>query len=143
MRKAVALILILVLTSFLSISCSQERSPAQESRQEARFVNITADEAHQLIEKNKDVVVIDVRTPPEFSGPLGHIRGAQLKPLQEIENWMAELEKYQGKKIVLVCRSGNRSRAAAEILAQKGISNLYNVEGGMKAWNAKGFEVEK
>ena len=92
------------------------------------------------LEENLDsVLVIDVREPDEFAGPLGHILGATLIPLGELG---AEVESVQrDKPIVAVCRSGARSTQATILLRQAGIDKVANLSGGMLRWRAEGYTV--
>ena len=64
-------------------------------------------EPHWLEENLGKVLVVDVREPAEFAGPLGHIRGAKLVPLGELAQRAAELPR--DKPVVTVCRAGSRS----------------------------------
>ncbi len=96
-----------------------------------------------MIDGGEQIILIDVRTSPEYTGELGHISGTILRPLQEIDQWVTELNGKEDEKIVLVCRSGNRSGVAAKYLIKKGFKKVYNMSGGMKAWNKLGFLVEK
>jgi rhodanese-related sulfurtransferase len=105
--------------------------------------HLSVDEVRQIIRNNPEVAIIDVRTDQEFNSELGHIPGAQLKPLQAIENWVSEIDSLKDKEIILVCRSGNRSARAGEYLHGKGFKNVINVKGGMRAWNAKEYAIEK
>ncbi|RMH42630.1 MAG: rhodanese-like domain-containing protein [Deltaproteobacteria bacterium] len=83
--------------------------------------------------------VIDVREPDEYHGDLGHLPGAALVPLARLD---AELHRFDAEQPVLVvCRSGRRSAAACERLASAGVRRVYNLAGGMLAWNADGREV--
>ncbi|WP_034335397.1 rhodanese-like domain-containing protein [Deinococcus misasensis] len=81
--------------------------------------------------------ILDVRTPEEYNE--GHVKGSILLPLNELSNRLHELP-HEGD-IYVVCRSGNRSRQASELLVQEGFQNVYNVEGGMQAWQAAGFQI--
>jgi rhodanese-related sulfurtransferase len=80
------------------------------------------------------VRLIDVREPDEFVGPLGHIPGAELVPLSTIPaiatGWDRE------RPVLLICRSGARSVRAANALAGMGFTKLYNLAGGMMAWDS-------
>ena len=90
---------------------------------------------------NKDqLCLIDVRQPEEFTGPLGHIPGANLIPLGELEDKIATLSKE--KTIVFVCRSGGRSAGATSIALDSGFESVYNMQGGMILWNEKEFATE-
>lgn len=71
----------------------------------------------------QDAVVIDVRTPMEFSG--GHVAGSVNIPLNEVMARLDELKAYE-KPILLCCASGNRSGQAAIALQQAGLNEVYN-----------------
>lgn len=75
--------------------------------------------------------LVDVREPDEFTGPLGHLPGAELVPLATVE--AAAQDWPRDQPIVLICRSGARSARAASALAARGFSRLYNLTGGMIA----------
>jgi len=80
--------------------------------------------------KNNNLVILDVRTEEELTGPLGHIEGIVHIPLHELKNRINELDKFSDKEIAVVCRSGNRSNTATNILRMNGF-DAKNVEGGM------------
>lgn len=81
---------------------------------------------------NSDVVFLDVRTVEEHRAKA--IPNSQLIPVQELESRMDELQPVKDKKIVVYCRSGNRSGTAADILQKHGF-NVVNLSGGMLQWN--------
>lgn len=84
----------------------------------------------RLKDDARTIEVVDVREPFEFSG--GHIARAKNIPLGKIDERMAQLPK--DKDVVFVCRSGNRSMAAARKARQAGITSVYNLSGGMSRW---------
>jgi glyoxylase-like metal-dependent hydrolase (beta-lactamase superfamily II)/rhodanese-related sulfurtransferase len=86
------------------------------------------------------VQLVDVREAAEFSGPLGHIQGARLIPIGELEARLGELERDQ--PIVTVCRSGARSAQATVILQKAGFERVANLSGGMLRWRGSGHRVE-
>lgn len=86
-------------------------------------------------------ILVDVREPQEFTGDLGHVPGAQLVPLATVLDRSADWDR--DRDIVLVCRSGRRSARAAAELAKLGFRHLYNLSGGMLAWNAAALPVER
>ncbi|MCH8327528.1 MAG: rhodanese-like domain-containing protein [Candidatus Marinimicrobia bacterium] len=88
---------------------------------------------HAQQQNDPATFILDVRTPGEFDGPLGHIEGARLIPVQELAQRLAELQDVQDGLIHVVCRSGNRSGKATKILLEAGFEAV-NVEGGMRAW---------
>ena len=82
---------------------------------------------------NQKTVVLDVRTEEEYYGPLGHIEGSILIPINELENRLDELNDYKNNTIYVVCRSGNRSGLGKDILDENNFSAV-NVDGGMLQW---------
>ena len=64
-------------------------------------------------------------------------------PLGELRNRIGELEKYKTKPIIMVCRSGSRSAGACGILSKQGFTEVYNLAGGMIAWQQSNLPTEK
>jgi len=95
---------------------------------------------HTLEEVAIKVQIVDVREETEFSGPLGHIKGAVLIPLGELAARAGEL--VRERPVVAVCRSGARSAQACVILQRAGFTDVANLAGGMLRWRAEGFAVE-
>ncbi len=89
------------------------------------------------LENGQDVVLVDVREPREYKA--GHIPGASLLPLRMIPQQGSELPRQ--RTLVLVCRSGRRSRLGAMILQDMGYAQVYNLTGGMLAWEAAGYPI--
>ncbi|NLT50506.1 MAG: rhodanese-like domain-containing protein [Ignavibacteria bacterium] len=88
----------------------------------------------ELLKKETGLIIVDVRTPEELSGSLGKIPGVINIPLQELNERFEELNKFKQKTIYIICRSGNRSGIAVNILNSKGF-NSVNVLGGMIKYN--------
>ncbi len=74
--------------------------------------------------------LLDVRQPKEYEE--GHLAGAKLIPLKELPGRLDELEKE--KPVIVYCAIGGRSKAAAQLLAGKDFASVYNMAGGIKAW---------
>ncbi|UYN96378.1 MAG: MBL fold metallo-hydrolase [Enhydrobacter sp.] len=104
------------------------------------FSGVWEVEPHWLEENLGAVRIVDVREPAEFSGPLGHIRGATLLPLGELAARARELP--ADKPIVAVCRAGSRSAHATAILQKAGFDRVANLPGGMLRWRGEGRGVE-
>ena len=104
------------------------------------FSGVWEVEPHWLEENLSKVRVLDVREPNEFTGPLGHIRGAVLVPLGDLAARAKELPK--DKPIVAVCRAGSRSAHATAILNKAGFNEVANLPGGMLRWRGEGRSVE-
>ena len=96
----------------------------------------TIDQVYRILPDSSNVVLLDVRTNAEFNGELGHLPGAILIPIQELEQRIGELDSLKGREIIVYCRSGNRSGKVTEILTKHGF-NARNMLGGMIAWNEK------
>ncbi len=104
------------------------------------FAGIWEIDPHGLEEHAGDLQILDVRGPEEFTGPLGHIMGATLIPLDELAERVGELS--QDRPVVAVCRAGGRSVQATVILQQAGFRDVANLTGGMLRWRAEGYAVE-
>lgn len=89
--------------------------------------------------QSQGALLIDVREPSEYSQ--AHAPGSTLIPLGQLERRLAELSDHKDKPIALICRSGNRSGQAQEILAKAGFTKAVNVEGGMNAWAKAGLPM--
>ena len=83
--------------------------------------------------------LLDVREPWEYRD--GHVPGAQLIPLGELEQRVNEVPR--DRPILAICHSGQRSLAAAGYLQQLGYTSVSNVDGGTAAWIERGFPVDK
>ena len=105
----------------------------------APYKNISARELKAALEtQKKDFVLVDVHIPEQR-----HIAGTDLVvPFNEIEQNKAKFPADKNKKIVLYCRSGNMSQEAAFTLADLGYTNIYNLDGGVYAWEQAGYSVE-
>ncbi len=92
------------------------------------FINISASELETMI-KDKEYQLVDVREVSEYKS--GHIKSAINIPLRTIQKNLSRLKK--DKKIVVICASGSRSKAAARQLAVAGYQ-VYNLQRGMSSW---------
>jgi hydroxyacylglutathione hydrolase len=89
------------------------------------------------IERDKGLVVLDVRQPKEWVS--GHIRGAMHITGAELTRRIDEVPK--DRPIAVICSSGYRSSVAASVLMHHGYKKVFNVLGGMSAWKAAGLPV--
>jgi len=88
---------------------------------------------------SQGALLIDVREPHEYES--GHAPGSKLIPVGQLDKRLKEIESFRDKPVVLICRSGRRSAAAAETLQKAGFTQATNVEGGMLAWEKAGLPV--
>jgi rhodanese-related sulfurtransferase len=96
---------------------------------------LETDELSALLTGPSPPLVIDVRGPAEFSGPLGHIDEAKNIPLDQIPAHTADLLGEQ-RPLVLVCHTDRRSAAAADHLRRAGGSEIAVLRGDMVAWRS-------
>lgn len=85
--------------------------------------------------RGEDLLVLDVRSPEEFGGELGHIVGARNLPVDQLPGRLQELAEWSDRPVAIVCRTDRRSAKAAQILARNGFADVHVVRGGMEAWN--------
>ena len=100
---------------------------------------IKAQELNEELQNGNAPVLVDVRSPGEYERD-GHIAGSRLLPLNVFMQRINELP--EDRPIVCVCRSGNRSQAAAEQLVAQGFEDVSNLSGGMFGWRRAGLPVE-
>ena len=110
-----------------------------EGRPLAQVPQITAHDLATMREERPDLIVVDVREPFEWEE--GHIDGAVLVPMGEAVRRRAELSPTAPKAVV--CAGGLRSSLVISALAREGLSNFYNVSGGMTAWLKSGYAAVK
>jgi rhodanese-related sulfurtransferase len=94
---------------------------------------VEAGELRGRLDRGEMPLIVDVRGPDEFDGPLGHIEGALNLPLASLPGHTAELARA-GTPIVVVCLTDKRSSQAAAELAAAGIRDVSVLRGGMRAW---------
>ncbi len=93
-----------------------------------------------LLARDEAPLLLDVRTPEEFAQ--GHVPGATLVPVQELEARLGELGAYKARGVVTYCEVGGRAGKAAELLRANGFSSVRQLDGSMQRWRAEQREVE-
>ncbi len=96
-----------------------------------RYQPISGSELYRRLAMGESVVVLDVRTEPEFARQ--HIPGSLLIPLHSLESRLGEVPN-SGVPIAIVCEEGKRSVSACRFLAEHGFGPLYTLEGGLTRW---------
>ena len=105
--------------------------------EKAMYQQITPQEAKRIMDSGEEHIILDVREQDEFDE--GHIPGAILIPYTEIDSQAEEKMPDKNAQILVYCRSGRRSKIAAEALSKLGYTNIKEF-GGMIDWP---YEVEK
>ncbi|SMG10514.1 Rhodanese-related sulfurtransferase [Marivirga sericea] len=123
----------ITISVFLMAACSQ--SNAQK--------NMTVGELHAIeFTDDNEQLVLDVRTPQEYAE--GKISGSQNLDVLKTDLFTTSIEKLDKEKTYyVICRSGSRSQKAADLMTEAGFKNVKNITGGMQAWEAANFPVEK
>jgi rhodanese-related sulfurtransferase len=125
-------LMILLLAVMLLTACAY----AKENDREVTYMNITAEEAKQIMDSEEGCIILDVRAQEEYDE--GHIPGAILIPHTEIDARAEEVLTDKDQLILVYCRSGRRSKIAAEALVELGYTNIKEF-GGIIDWP---YEVE-
>lgn len=126
-------LLFLLLAVMLLTACGQ----ARENDREAAYMNITAEEAKQIMDSEEGYVILDARTQEEYDQ--GHIPGAIVISHEEIMEKAEDMLTDKEQLILVYCRSGRRSKIAAEALVELGYTNIKEF-GGIIDWP---YEVEQ
>ena len=134
MKKILCMLLIFIFT-FL-ISCGTDNSE-NNNGDGVMYKQISAEEAKSIMDSGEEHIILDVREQNEYDA--GHIPGAILIPYTEIENKAEEMLPDKDKLILVYCRSGRRSKIAAESLSKLGYTNVKEF-GGIIDWP---YEVVK
>ena len=123
MKKLVFLLLAVMMLT----ACGQDK----ENGQGAAYLNITAEEAKQIMDSEEGYIILDVREQDEYDA--GHIPGAILIPYTQIAEKAEEVLTDKNQLILVYCRSGRRSKIAAEALLELGYTNIKEF-GGIIDW---------
>ena len=125
--------IVLLLAVMMLAACGQDK----QKDQGAVYMNITAEEAKQIMDTEEGYIILDVRTQEEYDQ--GHIPGAIVISHDEIVEKAEEVLTDKDQLILIYCRSGRRSKLAAEALVELGYTNIREF-GGIIDWP---YEVEK
>lgn len=96
----------------------------------------------QKLDTAEDVLLLDVRSSEDYTGEQGHVKGSVLIPVEDLANRLPEIENYQEKTVMIICRTDRRSAKAAQVLAKHGFADVHVIRNGMTAWNEAGYPVE-
>lgn len=102
---------------------------------------LSAAELKQRLDKEEDILVIDVRSSEEYVGYLGHIGSSRNIAIEDLPRHWDELKTYRQRPIVIICRTDRRSMKAAQMLIQAGFSDVTVLRGGMEQWNRNRLPV--
>ncbi len=123
---------LITMVMLLLTACGQGKG----NEQEAEYVNITAEQAKEIMDSQENYIILDTRTQEEYRE--GHIPDAILIPYDEVTEKAEDILTDKDQLILVYCRSGRRSKLAAEGLAELGYTNIKEF-GGIIDWP---YEVE-
>lgn len=143
-RTLMLMLLLLMLATAVACGGATEAAPAPETAVEAAIGELDLADTVDVqtvasVKDREDVFVIDVREQWEYDE--AHIPGVTLIPMGEVANRLAEIP--TDKEVIVTCRSGNRSGQITDFLRQQGFDNVHNMDGGILAWQAAGYDVEQ
>lgn len=101
------------------------------SRRTRGFKDISPLEATSLI-NHEGAFLLDIREDNEYRG--GHIVNSVHIPQKQIQDRAKELDKHKGRPVITYCRTGQRSAQVGKVLQQHGFESVYNLSGGITAW---------
>ncbi len=102
--------------------------------------DVTPDEAERVLKLNPGMVILDVRTPEEFSE--GHLPGAVNLNFFATD-FLEKVKSYEGKNVLIHCASGGRSGQALSRLKDTSFGALYHLKSGFTGWQSAGKKVER
>jgi rhodanese-related sulfurtransferase len=120
-------------TQVTAETADETEKPATDYR------NLTPDEFRTYQDNHPGIFLLDVRGPDEWEGELGHLDGAVLIPVDELDARLDELPSERNSTIMVYCRSGRRSARAAWILFLQGYERILNLDGGLTAYRDDGL----
>ena len=123
---------------FVFVGCNgQQKETSDDGSNELSYEQISGEEAKQIIDSQSGYVIIDARTQAEYDS--GHIKNAIMIPEYEISEKAATMLPDKEQLILVYCRSGHRSKIAAQALVDLGYTNVKEF-GGIIDWK---YETEK
>ncbi len=139
-RKIITVFISIIMLTVIGYSLTDREAKKIETTvvyAKGQYVKITSDQAVEMMKKEKNYVIVDVRTPEEYKE--GHIPNAINIPLDTIDNYNSQnVENLKDKNqlIMVYCRSGRRSAEAAKKLLAKGYMNVIDF-GGINDWKGE------
>jgi rhodanese-related sulfurtransferase len=100
---------------------------------------ITVDELFDRVNSDQPPLLVDVRSPKEFTEGYGHIPNARSIELLELESKFEDLQPFKDKEIVTMCPGGGLSLVAVEILEKAGFTDVKSLKGGTDLWHQSGY----
>ena len=100
-------------------------------------------ELKQRLDRQDDILVLDVRAARDYTGTAGHIPNARSIPLDELPRRLAEIESWRDRPLAVICRTNRMSGKAVTLLRTAGFQQALLVDDGMVGWERQGFATHK
>lgn len=139
-KKIILLAMVIITTVSAFAGCMKKTNKEQTEATQVNigtYYQITQEEAKRIMDEESDYIIVDAREQSEYDE--GHIKGAIVIPYTEIEQKAEELLPNKSQLILVYCRSGRRSKIAAQSLANMGYKNVKEF-GGIIDWQ---YEIKK
>lgn len=139
-KKIILLALAIITVATVFAGCTQKTNTEQTEATQVNigtYYQIPQDEAKRIMDEESDYIIVDAREQSEYDE--GHIKGAIVIPYTEIEQKAEEMLPNKEQLILVYCRSGRRSKIAAQSLANMGYTNVKEF-GGIIDWQ---YGIEK
>lgn len=128
------LITLCVFISLSLVSCNSDENTQNEGK---TIIHLDAKDFHDKLSNTEDHQLVDVRSPEEYNS--GHIDNAENIDINS-PDFEKDIQKLDKKRpVFLYCRSGGRSSTATNILKKLGFNIIYDMKGGITAWNSNGL----
>jgi rhodanese-related sulfurtransferase len=105
------------------------------------YAEVSPTVANEMVLDSRQVVILDIRSAPEYRGADGHIAGALSAPFETIERQLPELLPYQNQTVLVYGANATDGALAARLLSLAGFRNVVHVAGGLEAWIAHGYRT--
>ena len=128
---------VLVLLAFSVASCRTVRD--RNGDKVAAFSRVRPPVAFEMLRDTPSLPILDLRSRFEFTGPLGHVRGARNVPLDELPERLSELVTLHERTFLVYCDHGECGVEGLEILLAAGYGEAILMDGGIDAWVLDGF----
>lgn len=139
-KKIILLALAIITVATVFAGCTQKTNTEQTEATQVNigtYYQIPQDEAKRIMDEESDYIIVDAREQSEYDE--GHIKGAIVIPYTEIQQKAEEMLPDKEQLILVYCRSGRRSKIAAQSLANMGYTNVKEF-GGIIDWQ---YGIEK
>lgn len=129
---------LLLWVPLLAVGCSSTGA-TQDGKERPAFSRVRPPVAFEMLRDNPGLVVLDLRSRYEFTGPIGHIRGSRNVPVDELEKNLAGLSPLKDRTFLVYCGHDDCGDQGLQVLVDAGFDEVILMDGGIDAWVMDGF----